>query len=203
MSALTGWVAGSALLIFSLPCLGTGTAWLNLAACLARGVQLHDPGWPMFASERRAVGITFFIRGCSPRGTTRRRTRCRGHRSDATASCCTSTTRHRDVLPRLRPGAGRTRCCGVPSSTVTTVGVVPIRDAGDGVAQVELDYARRGSGDFLRASSSTGAAGLPRPRSGARPRHLGWSRRTTPASGSPGDYAAVRPTPPTSQRRCG
>jgi len=151
---LGGW-AGSALLIFSLlQARVLRFRVLNLAACLVLVVfNFFIEVWPMFAMNVVLCGINlFFIR------------RLLSERHDPTAYEVLEVGRSDAYLRHMLGQHGSDIATFFPEFDKVpdepgaaaylvqhgdeTVGVVLIRDAGDGVAQVELDYVTPRFRDF-------------------------------------------------------
>ncbi|MHB8275085.1 MAG: hypothetical protein ACYDDW_11445 [Dermatophilaceae bacterium] len=92
---------------------------------------------------------------------------------------------HAEDIERFQPGfewdgAAPGHTAYLVQRADETVGVVLVRDAGDGVAQVELDYVTPRSATSHRGSSSIGVAGSSAIAGSARwSRPRGWLRRIT------------------------
>jgi hypothetical protein len=123
---------------------------------------------------------------------------------------------HADDIERFQPGfvwdgAAPGHTAYVVQRGDETVGVVLVRDAGDGVAQVVLDYVTPRFRDFSPGSSSTGAVGCSAIEAFAGwSRPQGWLRRITtawecavrasPTSWTLADAPSKRRALPTSRR---
>jgi hypothetical protein len=149
-----GW-AGSALLIYSLlQARVLRFRTLNLvASCVLVVFNALLDIWPMVAMNAVLAGINiwFIRRLMSQRHDERAYQVLEVGSSDAYLQHVLSV--HGDDIRRFLPGfAGTSRDAGRRAFLVQhadeTVGVVLVRDAGDGVAQVELDYVTPRFRDF-------------------------------------------------------
>ena len=149
-----GWL-GSALLIYSLlQARILRLRVLNTVACVILIVfNALLAVWPMVAMNvvLAAINIVFIVRMLRERDDERSLRRAAGPRGRRLPDALPrrAPCRHRPaVRPVRRPGAAAGRSTYLVQHGDETAGVIVVRDEGEGVAQVELDYVTPRFRDF-------------------------------------------------------